>query len=92
MTPPMHHQASLSVHWAFVVQFQTDTIVEQGSLAGRVEHVVSGQATTFQSLETLLAFIAGGCCGRSGHAPLTRGRERSQRPPAFGSVARRGCK
>lgn len=58
MAPPMDHQASLSVHWAFVVQFQTDTIVEQGSLAGRVEHVVSGQATTFQSLETLLAFIA----------------------------------
>ena len=56
MASPMHHQASLSVHWA--VQFQTDTIVEQGSLTGRVEHVVSGRATTFQSLETLLAFIA----------------------------------
>jgi hypothetical protein len=32
--------------------------VEQGYLAGRVEHVVSGQATDFQSLETLLTFIA----------------------------------
>jgi hypothetical protein len=52
----MHRQASLSVHWA--VQFQTDIIAEQGALAGRVEHVVSGQATTFQSLETLLACIA----------------------------------
>jgi hypothetical protein len=30
----------------------------QGRLARRVEHVVSGQATVFQSLETLLAFIA----------------------------------
>jgi hypothetical protein len=48
----------LSVHWAFVVQFQADTAVEQGHLVGRVEHVVSGQATAFQSLETLLAFIA----------------------------------
>jgi hypothetical protein len=48
----------LSVHWAFVVQFQSDTAVEQGHLAGRVEHVVSGQGTAFQSLETLLAFIA----------------------------------
>jgi hypothetical protein len=33
-------------------------VVDQGHLVGRVEHVVSGQATTFQSLETLLAFIA----------------------------------
>ena len=32
--------------------------VEQGYLAGRVEHVVSGQAADFQSLDTLLAFIA----------------------------------
>lgn len=52
------HQPYFSVHWAFVVQFQSDTVVEQGSLTGRVEHVVSGHATTFQSLETLLAFIA----------------------------------
>jgi hypothetical protein len=28
-----------------VIQFQADTVVEQGPLAGRVEHVVSGQAT-----------------------------------------------
>jgi len=34
------------------------TLVEQGHLVGWVEHVVSGQATAFQSLETLLAFIA----------------------------------
>ena len=57
MMPPAHNPAHFSVHWAFVVQFQSDTAVEQGHLAGRVEHVVSGQAMTFQSLETLLAFI-----------------------------------
>ena len=50
--------APLSVHWAFVVQFHAETVVEQGRLVGRVEHVVSGQATDFQSLETLLAFIS----------------------------------
>ena len=55
---PAHSRLTLSVHWSFVVQFQSDTLVEQGHLTGRVEHVVSGQATTFQSLETLLAFIA----------------------------------
>ena len=41
---------------------RAETAVEQGSLAGRVEHVVSGQATAFQSLETLLAFIAQVLC------------------------------
>jgi hypothetical protein len=58
MRPEADNPARLSVHRAFVVQFQADTAVEQGNLAGRVEHVVSGQATDFQSLETLLAFIA----------------------------------
>jgi hypothetical protein len=58
MMPPADNPARLSVHRAFVVQFQADTAVEQGHLAGRVEHVVSGQAADFQSLETLLAFIA----------------------------------
>jgi hypothetical protein len=58
MVPSADNPSHLSVHWAFVVQFQSDTAVEQGHLAGRVEHVISGQATAFQSLETLLAFIA----------------------------------
>lgn len=58
MMPSADNPARLSVNRAFVVQFQSDAAVEQGRLAGRVEHVVSGQATDFQSLETLLAFIA----------------------------------
>jgi hypothetical protein len=58
MVPPADNPAPLSVHRAFVVQFRADTVVEQGYLTGRVEHVVSGQATDFQSLETLLAFMA----------------------------------
>jgi len=41
-----------------VVQFRAETAVEQGRFVGRVEHVVSGQATHFDSLEELLAFIA----------------------------------
>lgn len=47
----------LSVHRAFVVQFRTETDVAGGRLEGRVEHVVSGQATHFHSLEELLAFM-----------------------------------
>jgi hypothetical protein len=47
------------VHRAFVVQFDARTDVDRGALAGRIEHVVSGQAAPFHSLESLLAFIAG---------------------------------
>ena len=57
MVPAADNPAPLSVTRAFVVQLRTDTAVEQGALAGRVEHVVSGQATDFESLETLLAFM-----------------------------------
>lgn len=49
--------APLSVHRAFVVHFRTNSDVTQGRMAGRVEHVASGQATHFASLEELLAFI-----------------------------------
>ena len=58
MLPPADNPAPLSVTRAFVVQLRADTAVEQGYLAGRVEHVVSGQATDFEALETLLAFMA----------------------------------
>lgn len=51
-------QAPLSVHRAFVVHFRTSTDIARRQIAGRVEHVVSGQATHFSSLEELLAFMA----------------------------------
>ena len=50
--------APLSVHRAFVVHFRMSTDIAQGRIEGRVEHVVSGRATHFASLEELLAFIA----------------------------------
>ena len=43
---------------AFLVQVHAEAEVTQGRLAGRVEHVVSGQATHFASPEELLAFMA----------------------------------
>jgi hypothetical protein len=49
--------APLSVHWAFVVYFRVSSDVAHRQVAGRVEHVVSGQSTHFDSLEELLAFI-----------------------------------
>ena len=57
MARPDDHPIHLSVHLAFVVQFDTLTNVVRGQLAGRVEHVVSGKATQFHSLESLLRFI-----------------------------------
>jgi hypothetical protein len=71
MMPPADNPAPLSVTRAFVVQFRADTTVEQGYLTGRVEHVVSGQVTDFQSLETLLTFMA---------RVLSAERERSNEP------------
>ncbi len=57
MKPPAEEQAPLSPHWAFVVQFRVGTEVEQGEVTGRVEHIVSGQAAHFTSLDELVAFI-----------------------------------
>jgi hypothetical protein len=42
---------------AFVVQFYADTMLVTAHMAGRVEHVVSGQVGHFHSLATLLFFI-----------------------------------
>jgi hypothetical protein len=56
--PPTEAPSALSPHRVFVVQFRAETDIEQGHYTGRVEHVVSGQATRFASLEELLAFIA----------------------------------
>ena len=57
MARPDDQSVQLSVYRAFVVQFDTHTDVACGRLAGRVEHVVSGQATQFHSLPALLRFI-----------------------------------
>ena len=51
-------KAPLSVHRAFVVHFRTSSNVARGPIEGRVEHVVSGQSTHFDSLEELLTFMA----------------------------------
>jgi hypothetical protein len=41
-----------------VVQLHATAAVGQAQLSGRVEHVLSGQATHFNTLDELLAFIA----------------------------------
>jgi hypothetical protein len=41
-----------------VVQLRPGTALTPEALHGRVEHIVSGQATLFTSLEALRAFMA----------------------------------
>jgi hypothetical protein len=57
MNEPPPDESPLSPYRAFVVQLRANADVERGKWAGRVEHVTSGQATRFQSLEQLLAFV-----------------------------------
>jgi hypothetical protein len=49
----------LPAHRAFLVQVHAEADPARGRLAGRAEHVVSGQAMHFASIDELLAFIAG---------------------------------
>ena len=58
MSQDASRSAPLSPHRAFVVQFHADTDVAAGRMTGRVEHVVSRQAASFQSIDGLFAFIA----------------------------------
>jgi hypothetical protein len=58
MSKAREQLAPLSVHHAFVVHLRTNSNIARRRVAGRVEHVVSGQGTHFQSLDELLAFMA----------------------------------
>jgi hypothetical protein len=57
MCQPLANPSPLSVHRAFGVEFHADADLQAGHVMGRIEHIVSGQATLFQSQKTLLAFM-----------------------------------
>jgi hypothetical protein len=57
VTQPSGGARPLPAARAFVVQLHVEADPVQGRLTGRVEHVVSGQAAHFDTLEGLLAFI-----------------------------------
>jgi hypothetical protein len=57
MSQPAASDRQYPVHRAFVVQLGWESDVAHGQFAGRVEHVVSGEVTHFQSPEELLVFI-----------------------------------
>jgi hypothetical protein len=54
---PSGDDRPLPAERAFVVQLHVETDLAQGRIMGRVEHVVSGQAAHFDTLEDLLWFI-----------------------------------
>lgn len=58
MPQPSSTQEALSPHHAFVVQFRSNADFAHGQSDGRVEHVLSGRATTFTSFDELAAFMA----------------------------------
>ena len=53
---PVITDAPLSPHWAFVVQFRA-VPGGQAYAAGRVEHLVSGRTSHFQSLKELSEYL-----------------------------------
>jgi hypothetical protein len=54
---PDRDRAMLAPERAFVIQFHANSDIEKGQVTGRIEHVVSGRARHFESLEALLVFI-----------------------------------
>jgi hypothetical protein len=42
---------------AFVVQIHVEADAVHGEMRGRVEHIVSGQTTRFETVEALVQFI-----------------------------------
>jgi hypothetical protein len=52
------NKPSLPSDRAFVIQLRGDANLAEGDFRGRVEHLVSLQATHFESVEELTTFIA----------------------------------
>jgi hypothetical protein len=63
------HQPTLPLQRAFVVQVHADAEMAQGEVWGRVEHIISGQATHFQSIEELAHFMVRVLHGAGEDAP-----------------------
>ena len=64
----MSHPRPLPIQRAFVVQLHAEAHVAHGRMMGRVEHVQSGQAARFHTLDELLEFFR-----RMVHAPTVLG-------------------
>ncbi len=54
---PQRDASPLPPERAFVVQFHAGGTASTAPLGGRVEHIVSGRAERFASIDELLAFV-----------------------------------
>ncbi|MGH7320376.1 MAG: hypothetical protein ACRELA_12230 [Candidatus Rokuibacteriota bacterium] len=82
----------LSVGRAFVVHFRDDVNPAAKRVQGRVEHVVSGEAARFRSLEELLAFVGRRLRARASEppppgsqGPVARGPQPGRKPSVRGA-------
>ncbi len=57
MSSATNQPSPFSVQRAFVVQFRLEADPSQGRCTGRVEHVASGQAAGFDTVDELMMFI-----------------------------------
>jgi hypothetical protein len=65
-TVPEPSRATLPADRAFVVQLRADVDLGRGLVSGRVEHVISGVTTLFESVEELIRCMRGAVERRSG--------------------------
>ena len=68
--------APLAPHGAFVVHLREGTPVTSSAMYGRVEHVTSGAATSFGSLEEVRAFMERVLADHGREAELPKDAER----------------
>jgi hypothetical protein len=57
MNQEMRGPNSLSIHRSFIVRLYPGADPDAGEISGWIEHVVSGEAEEFCSVEELLRFI-----------------------------------
>ena len=60
---------SLPTNRAFVLQFRQDSDVNGGRVDGRIEHITSGRAELFHTLEELVSFVGENLAVPSGTMP-----------------------
>ncbi len=53
----MRLQDTLSIHRSFIVRLYPDIDLDAGKLSGSVEHIVSGEAAEFHSVEEFLSVL-----------------------------------
>jgi hypothetical protein len=68
-TTPTASRAALPAERAFVVQLRADADLTRGAISGRIEHVVSGTAALFDSMEQLIGCMRDALARRSGPSP-----------------------